>query len=465
MKSDYMQYVQAKQKRLDSFGFEVDRSNLPKMMFPWQADVAAWNIRKGRAANFINTGHGKTIIQLSCLREFRRKTGKPSLLLAPLSVGPQTCREAVKFNFSGVQMYDGTAEDVPPIAVCNYQKLHKLDLSKFGAVGLDESDILKSMDGKTKQSLCINFADYNYRLAFTATPAPNDIEEFGNHAEFLGVCSRVEMLATYFVHDSGDTSKWRLKGHAENAFWDWLGSWAMVLRKPSDLGYEGMDFDLPPLNIHTHEVDAEAQEGRLFATAEITLSGQRTARKKTYSQRIAKAAELTKSNDGQWLIWCETNKEQDELEKLLGDSCISIQGSDKDEWKIAGEEKWRTGKVKTLLSKPSIFGHGLNWQHCQNMVFVSLSHSFAAYYQAVRRCWRYGQMLPVNVHVITSALESAIYDNVIRKQGDHEFMFDAMIGRTSLVNRSEIKGVTKLEEEYNPRLRMKLPKWANQGDK
>lgn len=456
--SEYREYVKSKFRITQSIGFDIKDKELPEVMFPWQKDINRWAGRKGRSALFLDTGLGKSAQELSWSRAVVKRTKKPVLLFTPLSVGPQMCREALKFGITGVDMYDGTGP-IPKIAVCNYQKLHRINPNDFGGVVLDESDILRSFDGKTKQLLCDSFANTQYKLSCTATPAPNDVEEIGNQAEFLGVCSRTEMLATYFVHDSGDTNKWRVKGHAEKDFWRWVGTWAMLMRKPSDLGYVGMDYELPPLNIITHEVASQAQDGNLFAVAETTLNGQRAARKSTYDDRLAMTVDIVSGNDQQWLIWCETNDEQNRLAKMLGKDCISIQGADSDERKIQGEQAWRECKVRILLSKCSIFGHGLNWQHCHNMVFVSLSHSFARFYQAVRRCWRFGQVMPVNVNVITSALEAEIYDNVIRKQNDHDAMYQRMIGLTSVVNRSDLGTVANIENPYSPTKRQALPQW------
>ena len=439
----YEQFLASKAKHNPPAGFEP--GELPDCLFPHQRAIVQWACRMGRAAVFADTGLGKTLMLLAWADQVRRQTGGSVLVLAPLAVAQQTVEEAERFGIPSVYLDQAFPDG--SIVVTNYQKLHRFD-SMFAGVVLDESSILKSHDGKTRNQLIETFAATPYKLCCTATPAPNDHEELGNHCEFLGIMSRVEMLATYFVHDSGDTSEWRLKGHAERDFWRWVATWAILCRKPSDLGFDDAGYDLPPLQFHEHHVEAPAQEGNLFAMPETTLTGQRKARKLTMGGRATTAARIAKECDGPALIWCELNAEQDALERELGDACVSVRGQDKDEQRLEALRKWKSGEAKVLVTKPGMFGHGLNWQHCSQMVFAGLSHSYEQFYQAVRRCWRYGQTKPVHVHLVTSDLEAAVLANVRAKQADHERMVEGMLVHTRDVNREQLGATVRQSDEY-----------------
>ncbi len=441
---DYEAFLAGKATSNPPAGFEP--GELPAALFPHQRAIVQWACRMGRAAVFADTGLGKTLMMLAWADQVRRKTGGPVLVLAPLAVAEQTVEEAKRFGIERVELHD--QDSACPILVTNYQKLHRNINSMFSGVVLDESSILKSHDGKTRNQLIETFAATPYKLCCTATPAPNDHEELGNHCEFLGIMSRVEMLATYFVHDSGDTSEWRLKGHAERDFWRWVAGWAILCRKPSDLGFDDAGYDLPPLEFKEHSVEAPAQAGNLFAMPETTLTGQRKARKLTLSGRATTSAKLAAECEGPVLIWCELNQEQDALEKALGDSCVSVRGADKDEQRLEALRRWKSGDAKVLVTKPGMFGHGLNWQHCNNMIFAGLSHSYEQFYQAVRRCWRYGQTKPVTVHLVTSDLEAAVLANIRAKQADHERLVDGMLKHTRDVNREQLGATVRQSDEY-----------------
>jgi hypothetical protein len=459
--SQYREFLETKIKLHDPCGFDVDRRKLPKILFDWQKDVVSWALRQGRCALFLDAGLGKTGQQLAWSDQVTKYTGKPVLVLAPLAVSHQSVRESGKFGIKNVAIAESAADvKDAKVYVTNYHKLHKFDGIEFSGVVVDESSIMKDHDGKFRNMLIDRFAKTPYRLAASATPSPNDHEELGNHAEFLGISSRVEMLATYFNHDSADTGEWILKKHGEKSFWNWVASWAMVMRKPSDLGYECAGYDLPELKIIQHDLFTGKTGDRLFCIGAESLADQRKARRETLSARVAKAAELVNNSDEQWVIWCELNDEGDLLEKSIRD-CAQIAGRHNDEEKVDRILGFADGRYRNLVSKPSLTGHGLNWQHCRNMVFVGLSHSFELFYQAFRRCWRYGQTRPVNVHIIVSDQESSVVDNVMRKMKAHDAMFSTMVQYTSTMNQQSLSGFVKLETAYNPQTTMEIPEWLS----
>jgi len=431
---DYARFIADKSKAAPPAGFDVRERELPASLFDWQKAVVRWALRKGRAALFLDTGLGKSRQAMAWGNHVVAKTGKPVVLFTALAVGPQFVNESKKSGIGGVGLWPSESE----IVVVNYHKLHLIDPSKFGGVILDESSILKSHSGSVNNDLIAAFAGTPYKLCCTATPSPNDVEELGNHAAFLGVCSRAEMLATYFVHDSSDTAKWRLKGHAEEAFWKWVASWAMVMRHPSDIGFDADSrYDLPPLDIVEHLVDSPAQDGRLFAVPASTLTEQRAARNLTRSSRVDAVAGMVNADPSQWIVWCERNDEGDQLEKAIR-GAVQVAGRDSDDDKVSRIMGFESGVHRVMVGKPSQLGFGLNWQHCNRMAFVGISHSFEQFYQAVRRCWRFGQTMPVTAHVVTSDLEVGILDNVRRKQAGHDAMFARMLQYTAAINKADI---------------------------
>ncbi len=445
--ADYKTFLESKQRAAKPVGFDVRK--LPSSLFPFQSAITKWSCRIGRAALFCDVGLGKTIMQLAWADAVQRKTKRPVLILAPLIVGPQTVREAEKFGIKNVHIAE-SQEDVGKtgIYVTNYQKLHRFDPPAFDGIVLDESSILKSFSGSTCKTLIASFSRTPYRLACTATPSPNDHEELGNHAEFLGVMSRVEMLATWFVHDSENTSDWRLKGHAEKAFWEWVASWAMVVRKPSDLGFDSTGYDLPPLNIIEHVIEScEPQAGHLVAVPEETLEGQRKARRLTMDARISKAAEIVAADDRQCVLWCELNDEADDCEEAIP-GAVQVAGRDTDENKEKRVLEFLDGKHPALVSKSSICGFGVNMQCCSKTVVVGATHSFEKFYQLIGRFRRFGQTREVDVHVITSDLEYGIFQNVKRKWATHDAMFNSMLEHTARVNRAALGETTRMSDEY-----------------
>jgi len=437
-REEYAEFIRQKRKGIPDSGFDVPERKLPASLFDWQKPVVRWALRKGRAALFLDTGLGKTRQALAWADAVAGRMRKPVLILTPLAVGPQFVGEADAAGIAGVGLLGANAGR---IVVCNYQKLHQLNPAEFGGVVLDESSILKSYSGSTNAALREAFAGTPYKLACTATPSPNDVEELGNHAAFLGVKTRSEMLATFFVHDSSDTSKWRLKGYAEEDFWRWVASWAMVIRHPRDIGFDApAGYDLPPIHIVEHSVDSAPQTGRLFAVPAGTLAEKRTARRQTFGDRVKCVADLVNADDAQWIVWCERNAEGDELEKAIR-GAVQVAGADGDNDKVDRMTGFTAGRYRVLVSKPGICGFGMNWQHCDRMAFVGLSDSFEQFYQAVRRCWRFGQTRPVTVHVVTSDIEAGVLDNVRRKQAAHDALFAGMLRHTAAVNRADIGGV------------------------
>ena len=325
--------------------------------------------------------------------------------------------------------------------------------NEFNCIILDESSILKSFTGKIRTQIIQMFARTPYKLACTATPAPNDYMELGNHSEFLGVMTRPEMLAMFFVHDGGQTSKWRLKGHAQDLYWQWMASWAVFMDKPGTLGYDNTGYDLPELNIE--EIIVDGDEPVLEA---LTLSQRRDARRDSLDDRCKAAAKLVNESGEQWVVWCDLNAESEMLHNLIPDS-VEVRGSDKPEKKCNAILDFADSKIRCLVTKGSIYGFGVNMQHCRNMIFVGLSDSYEQYYQAVRRCWRFGQDKPVNVYIIISKNEGCVKANIERKEIESEHMKNEMVKYTKDITKKELKKTCRLSTPYNPNVEMVLPDW------
>jgi superfamily II DNA or RNA helicase len=457
---DYDEFIASKSLRVQQSGFDINRDKLHSILFPFQQDTVKWAIKRGKAAIFANTGLGKTLTQLEWSKQIHDYTGGNILILAPLAVASQTAREAEKLGMH-IKVCHDQSDVQSGVNITNYEKLHKFDPSQFVGIVLDESGILKSFSSKTRNQIIESFSQTPYKLACTATPAPNDYMELGNHAEFLNVMSRSEMLSMFFVHDGGDTSQWRLKGHAEDKFWEWVASWAVMIRHPSDLGYDDEKFNLPPLNVQDVTIQVEKpSDGHLFAVEAQTLQERRNARRSTIAERARAAHELfSKHPDDKWLIWCDLNDEQDALEKLFKGACVSIRGTTSDDDRVKFEEEWRLGDVPVLITKGSIFGTGMNWQHCHRMIFVGLSDSFEQLYQAIRRCYRFGQDSPVDVYMVTSNLEGAVSTNIKRKEIDFEKMQDAMAQHTKSIVAKNIKSASVEKTDYHKLTDVKIPSW------
>ena len=449
----YERFIAEKEQLSEDYGFEVNAALLPDVLFDFQRDIVRWALAKGRAAIFADCGLGKTLMQLSWADQVHRHTHKPVLILAPLAVAAQTAAEGKRFGIDAV-VVEHQDDIVCGINITNYDKLDRFDTSVFTGVVLDESSILKSFTGKVRTMLIKAFSKTPYRLACTATPAPNDYMELGNHSEFLGVMTRTEMLSMFFVHDGGETSKWRLKGHAESAFWHWMAGWAVVLDNPVSLGYRDEGYTLPPLRMHEIIVDSDTP------TAEkLTLTQRRNARKESLDARCQAAADLVNSSREQWLVWCDLNAESEKLHELCSMS-RQVLGSDKASYKSSTMLGFSVGVLKCLITKPKIAGFGMNWQNCHNMIFVGLSDSYEQYYQAVRRCWRFGQNQPVDVYIIISAKEGTVKENIERKEADAINMRQKMAELTRESVKENLSRTTRIMSAYKPIMPMRLPAWA-----
>ena len=421
---DYMTFLQQKIVKMEDSGFVA--KNLNPLLFDFQKRIVEWSLKKGRSAVFAGCGLGKTAIQLEWARGVAEHTGEPVILLAPLAVSHQTIQEAAKFKITNVHIVQDQSQIKQGINITNYEKIHKFNAESFSGVVLDESSILKGLDSKTRALLTENFMRTPYKMACSATPAPNDFMELGSHSEFLNVMNRAEMLAMFFTHDGGNTSKWRLKGHSRHKFWEWVASWAVVVRTPSDIGYSNDGYILPQCTITTEIVKMERDDGALFALEAISLNEQRASKRKSLADRVSKCAEMVNSSNDQWIVWCELNDESTALKNAIPDA-VEVRGSDTNEHKESALIGFSEGKHRVIVTKPSIAGHGMNWQNCHNIAFCGLSHSYEQFYQAIRRCWRFGQQNPVNVHVVIGEKERPILDNVSRKEKDAEKLWEGVV--------------------------------------
>jgi hypothetical protein len=447
---NYESFIKNKQATMPPSGFTVDRETLHPSLFDFQKDIVRWALRRGRAAIFAGTGLGKTRMQIEWAMNVHRQTGGDILLLAPLAVAAQTVREGAILGHD-VTICRSQNDVKPGLNIANYEMLTHFNPETFTGVVLDESSILKSFTGKVRTALIDSFASTPYRLACTATPAPNDFMEIGNHAEFLGVMSRSEMLSMFFVHDGGDTSKWRLKGHAENDFWRWVASWGVVLEKPSDLGYADDGYILPPLTINDFVIDVEGDPA-------VTLSQRQKARRETVEQRVAACAEIVNATDRPFIVWCDLNVESELLTKAIP-GAVEVKGSDKPAHKERAMLDFAAGKIRVLVTKPSIAGFGMNWQHCADMAFVGLSDSFEQVFQAIRRCYRFGQTRPVNIHMITSSREGATAENIKRKEADFKKMVGEMVKYTKDITSEAIRKAERDVTEYEAKTPIIIPSW------
>lgn len=448
----YAEFLDTKAIRAIPTGL-VDPTEPPAMLFPFQRDIVKWALRRGRAAVWADCGLGKTPMSLAWADQVPGRT----LILAPLAVAQQTCREGKKF---GIDVAYARATCDARITVTNYEMLDHFNPDDYTGVVLDESSILKAFDGKFRNQIIDSFRDTPFKLPCTATPSPNDYMELGNHAEFLGVLTRTEMLSTFFVHDGGDTSQWRLKGHAQRDFWQWVCSWAVMIRRPSDLGYDDGAFVLPPLDMHQHTVEAiSTPEGALFALEATTLQERQQARKLTTPERCKAAAEIIASKPEEpWLIWCDRNIESETITAMVP-GAVEITGSDTNEQKESRMLGFSAGTHRVIVTKSSIAGFGMNWQHCNNVVFLGLSDSYEQFYQAVRRCYRFGQTKAVNCHVVTSDIEGAVVANIQRKEADAANMAGEMVSHMRSMNEADIRGSVRTNDLYDPRVEMVIPSW------
>lgn len=462
---NYAEFIARKAFQAPSIGI-ADPGEMPEYLKPFQVDCTRWALRRGRAALFESTGLGKTRQELCFGDKVRHHASKPVLLLCPLAVAEQTISEAAKIGVSDIAYAKDQASITTSFVVSNYDRADRFDYSTFGAVICDESGILKSHESQTRIFLTEACRDVPFLLACTATPAPNDYIELGNHAEFLGVMSQKEMLSMFFVHEgsvraNANTPEWRLKGHAEKDFWRWLATWSVVVRHPRDLGYDEPGYDLPPLVKHQITVHAEVlpPEGELFAREARTLAEQISTRRSTIDARVDAAVALVHAEPNEpWLIWCGLNDEADAICKRLA-TALQVEGKQDRETKAATLLGFVDGKPPILVTKAGIAGHGMNWQHCARMSFVGLNHSFEALFQALRRCWRFGQTREVHAYLIASDLEGPVVANLDAKEAAFEAMYAAMAEHTAALTAAAIRGGRVSTTMQRATKIMGIPEW------
>lgn len=447
MIDDYSQFVNGKRRAEVATGHQPGELNAN--LFDFQRAIVAWAVRRGRAAIFADTGLGKTLMQTSWAAEVAAHIDGAVLVLAPLAVSEQTIEQGAQFGIE-VRRVPHTGEiSGPGVWITNYERMDSIDFDGLAGLVLDESSILKAHDGKTRQRIIDAAQGVPYRLSCTATPSPNDFEELGNQCEFLGVMTRTEMLATYFVNDTGDTGTWRLKGWGASKFWEWMGTWSVVLRSPADLGFDGSRYELPPLEYFEHVVAADAaMEGELFVRPAQTLSERRKAQRDSIEARCAALAQVVNADQSEpWLIWCHLNDEAEILQSMIPGS-VNVQGSDKPENKAENLLGFAHGSIRVLITKPKIAGFGMNWQQCARMAFVGIDDSFEKFYQSVRRCYRFGQMRSVHVHIFTAENEGQILVNLKRKEKQHHEMSEKMVEHMKDIMDKEICGQENIVDDY-----------------
>jgi hypothetical protein len=452
---DYNNFLKEKSQLHGNFGFEPIAIN--KNLFDFQEHLLRWALLKGRAAIFADCGLGKTLMQLCWADNVMQKTNKPVLILTPLAVSIQTVEEGKKFGIECQRSSDGKAHKC--ITVTNYEQLHKFNYSDFSGVVCDESSILKSFDGARKSEITAFMRKLKYRLLTTATAAPNDYIELGTSSEALGYLGFVDMLGMFFKNDNnnigmkrhyGEAPKWRFRGHSEIPFWQWVTSWARACRKPSDIGFNDDAFMLPQLIQNEHLITPErARNGMLFTLPASTLPEQRKEKRRTIKERCEKVLELLSDTKEPAISWCQLNEEGDFLEKILPD-CIQISGKDSDAKKEDKFLKFLSGEARILITKPKIGAWGLNFQHCNREVYFP-SHSFEQYYQAVRRCWRFGQKREVTIDIVLTDGEKKIIENLKRKEIAAVSMFNNLV--------KEMNHATEIEKENKHLKQVEVPTW------
>lgn len=442
---EYIDVINNKQRNASHFGFDCDLSKTP--LYPFQREITEWAIKLGRAAIFADCGMGKSPMQLHWSDAVATKTGGRVLILSPLAVADQTKREGEKF---GIDVHRGHNGDMGRITVTNYARLHHYKPEDFVGVVCDESSIIKHHAGETRKAITDFMQSVQYRLLCTATPAPNDYIELGTSCEALGVMRRVEMLSQYFYHDGGDTAKWVLKGHAESPFWRFVASWARALRSPEDMGYKDDRFTLPEMSMIQHTIKSKPQDGKLFVVDAVSLDEQRAERRETIDERCGMVAEIANANSDPFIAWCSLNDESEKLTKLIN-GAVEVSGSDEDDEKERKLMAFSAGEIRALVTKPSIAGFGMNWQHCNQMSFFP-SHSHEQFYQCLRRCWRFGQTRPVTVHIVTSEAENAVLSNMKRKENAAAEMMNQIVKHMRDFYHGD-------KATYSPAKKMEIPQW------
>lgn len=413
----YSEFLQKKIKTFEASGFDV--KSLHNGLFDFQSHIVKVALKKGRYAIFADCGLGKTFMQIEFANQVIKKTGKPVLILCPLAVAGQTIKEGLKFGIEINKAISNPNE--VSIEIANYEQIENLQWSKYSGVVLDESSILKNYEGAYRSLIISAFALTPYKLACTATPAPNDPMELGNHSEFLGIMSRAEMLAMYFVHDGGETAKWRVKGHAVCKFYDWVSQWAIMLTKPEDIGFKATGYNLPELNYIERQIKTNQREGSLFNDVAISATNFNQELRLTRIERLSQVAEIVNGSTDNFIIWVKQNEEADELKKLIPNA-IEVRGNDTPEYKEMMLLGFAENKFRVLITKTKIAQFGLNYQNCHNQIFASLDFSFEGLYQAIRRSYRFGQQHQVNIYLITTDTMQNVVTSLKRKQKQFEEM-------------------------------------------
>jgi hypothetical protein len=457
----YQEFIASKQLAVKPFGFDLPMDLLNANLFDWQKRIVQWALKRGRAALFEDTGLGKTLQQLSWAEAVCKHTGKPVVVHTPVGVRHQTKREAEKFAIDcRVEVVDDTSGIVDGINLVNYEKLHKFDASIWGGVVLDESGVLKNFTGVIKRGLCDAYRNTEYRLACTATPAPNDHMELGNHADFLGIMPSNEMLSRWFINDTMRAGGYRLKGHAKTAFWEWVASWAVCISKPSDIGGDDVGYDLPKLQINRHIIsipfDGQAS-GFLFDVAGISATNIHEEKRRANEERAKRVAEIVSQSDGPHLVWCYTDYEANALKAAMPQA-VEVRGSHKDEVKEQRLHAFAKGDIACLITKPSIAGMGMNFQACSHQVFAGQSFSFEEYYQAVRRSWRFGQKNEVTIDIVVSDAESQIEKTIARKESDHLLMHKSMAEVMKQIGMTHKAGLLRTQLASGSQ-KVNIPSW------
>jgi hypothetical protein len=439
--------------------------DLPSVMREHQRTATAFALEQGRSALLLDTGLGKSLCSFVWGENVARETDKPVLMLGPLGVVGQHASEAAKFGIGATICR--SADDVRPgLNLANYDRVHLFERSDFGGLILDESSIIKNFSGVMTRRLMSFGEAIAYRLACTATPAPNDHMELGQHSQFLATMSSSEMLTRWFIADQSEMGRYRLKRHAVESFWSWVASWARCAERPSDLGGDDTGYVLPPLNLQRHLVDvdisadevAEGEQTALFRMPSMSATSVHAEKRRTAGDRARTIADLVTAEPSEpWIVWCETDYDAAAVRALLP-GASEVHGGMSPEQKEAGLAAFSDGSARILITKPSIAGFGLNWQHCARAAFVGLSFSYEAFYQAVRRCWRYGQARPVEAHVACATTEEAIWATIVRKRNDHDAMKVAM--RAAMSRAVEHR---TLKHDYQPQQRAALPAWLTEA--
>lgn len=463
---NYYEFLRNKTTQFNSVGLDVKKEELNNTLFEWQKECVLWALKNGRCALFESCGLGKTIQQLEWAYQVHKKTGGNVLIVAPLGVAVQTAKEEAPKVHIDVNIIRSNDDIKDGINIINYEMIDNIDSNKFIGVVLDESSILKNFTGSTRTKITEKFKNTPYKLCCTATPAPNDYMELLNHAEFLNVMTTAQALSIFFINDM-KTGSWRLKGHATMDFWKWVSSWALNIELPSDIGFDDTGYILPKLNekeeIVDINIDSDDYSDGLFRTIEMSATSFYKEKKRTLESRTKRVKKIIDNNPNeQYLIWVDMNEEADKLKLLLPDA-VEVRGSDKNTFKEEASQKFKSGEIKYLISKPKIFGYGMNFQNCHNVIFCGLTYSYENYYQALRRLYRFGQKEEVNSYIVLGSTEKIILETIRRKEKQQQEMKNSMSISTKDIQLLEIKQEEKKEKKIDSTI--ELPSYENRKRK